>query len=44
MAQNPRFSLYLKLVGNDVLGYAISGGDGTDRSLITPQAMFDVVF
>lgn len=36
MAQNPTFFTLSEIGGNDVLGYAISGGDGTDA--ITPSA------
>lgn len=36
MAQNPTFFTLSELGGNDVLGYATSGGDGTN--LITPSA------
>lgn len=38
MAQNPTF-FSLWIGNNDVLGYATTGGDGTDP--ITPQTMFD---
>lgn len=36
MAQNPTFFTLSEIGGNDVLGYALSGGDGTN--LITPSA------
>ena len=36
MAQNPTFFTLSEIGGNDVLGYALSGGDGTDA--ITPSA------
>ena len=36
MAKNPTFFTLSEVGGNDVLGYALSGGDGTD--LITPLA------
>ena len=40
-AQNPTF-FSLWIGGNDVLGYATSGGDGTNP--ITPSATFDAVY
>tara|TARA_R110002049_G_scaffold2195_4_gene15848 strand:+ start:3101 stop:4648 length:1548 start_codon:yes stop_codon:yes gene_type:complete len=36
MAQNPTFFTLSEVGGNDVLGYALSGGDGTNN--ITPSA------
>ncbi|TYP99764.1 hypothetical protein C7447_101368 [Tenacibaculum adriaticum] len=39
VSQNPTFFTLSEFGGNDVLGYAISGGDGSD--LITPTATFD---
>ena len=39
MAQNPTFFTLSEVGGNDVLGYATSGGDGT--SPITPTTTFD---
>lgn len=36
MAKNPTFFTLSEIGGNDVLGYALSGGDGTD--VITPSA------
>ncbi|MGB5417407.1 G-D-S-L family lipolytic protein [Algibacter sp.] len=36
MAQNPTFFTLSEVGGNDVLGYALTGGDGTDP--ITPSA------
>ncbi|MCK0131939.1 G-D-S-L family lipolytic protein [Flavobacteriaceae bacterium F08102] len=39
MAQNPTFFTLSEVGGNDVLGYAVSGGDGTNP--ITPIAIFD---
>jgi hypothetical protein len=36
MAQTPTFFTLSEIGGNDVLGYALSGGDGTD--VITPSA------
>ncbi|WP_235841624.1 G-D-S-L family lipolytic protein [Confluentibacter sediminis] len=36
MAQNPTFFTLSEIGGNDVLGYALSGGDGTNT--ITPSA------
>lgn len=42
VAQNPTFFTLSEIGGNDVLGYAVSGGDGTDP--ITPTATFDFVF
>ncbi|OIQ23348.1 G-D-S-L family lipolytic protein [Lacinutrix sp. MedPE-SW] len=39
VAQNPTFFTLSEVGGNDVLGYAISGGDGSD--VITPTATFD---
>jgi lysophospholipase L1-like esterase len=41
LAQNPTF-FSLWIGGNDVLGYATSGGDGTNP--ITPPATFDAVY
>ncbi|MEL1255676.1 SGNH/GDSL hydrolase family protein [Flavobacterium sp. DGU38] len=41
VAQNPTF-FSLWIGGNDVLGYATSGGDGTNP--ITPTATFDAVY
>jgi lysophospholipase L1-like esterase len=38
-AQNPTFFTVSEFGGNDVLGYATTGGDGTNP--ITPTAMFD---
>jgi len=43
MAQNPSFFTVSEIAGNDVLGYAIAGGDATIDQ-ITPQAMFDGAF
>ena len=42
IAQNPTFFTLSEIGGNDVLGYATSGGDGTDP--ITPVATFNAVF
>lgn len=42
LAQNPSFFTLSEIGGNDVLGYATTGGDGTDP--ITPAATFDFVF
>ncbi|WP_281846252.1 G-D-S-L family lipolytic protein [Olleya namhaensis] len=42
IAQNPTFFTLSEIGGNDVLGYATKGGDGTDP--ITPTATFDFVF
>ncbi len=42
MAQNPTFFTLSEIGGNDVLGYAISGGDGSND--ITPTATFDTAF
>jgi hypothetical protein len=39
VAQNPTFFTLSEVGGNDVLGYATSGGDGTNP--ITPTATFD---
>ncbi|WP_179343232.1 SGNH/GDSL hydrolase family protein [Winogradskyella ursingii] len=39
VAQNPTFFTLSEVGGNDVLGYATSGGDGSNP--ITPTAMFD---
>lgn len=39
VAQNPTFFTLSEIGGNDVLGYATSGGDGTNP--ITPPATFD---
>jgi lysophospholipase L1-like esterase len=39
LAQNPSFFTLSEFGGNDVLGYALSGGDGTDP--ITDTATFD---
>lgn len=39
VAQNPTFFTLSEVGGNDVLGYAVSGGDGSD--VITPTATFD---
>ena len=39
MAQNPTFFSISEVGGNDVLGYALSGGDGSNP--ITPTATFD---
>ena len=39
VAQNPTFFTLSEIGGNDVLGYATTGGDGTNP--ITPTAMFD---
>jgi len=39
IAQQPTFFTLSEFGGNDVLGYAVSGGDGSN--LITPIAMFD---
>ena len=39
VAQNPSFFTLSEIGGNDVLGYATTGGDGTN--LITPTATFD---
>lgn len=43
MAQNPSFFTVSEISGNDVLGYALAGGDATIDQ-ITPQAMFDGAF
>ena len=43
MAQNPSFFTISEIAGNDVLGYAIAGGD-TTIDQITPQATFDGAF
>ena len=43
MAQNPSFFTVSEIAGNDVLGYALAGGDATIDQ-ITPQAMFDGAF
>lgn len=40
--QSPTFFTLSEIGGNDVLGYATTGGDGTDP--LTPTATFDVVF
>ena len=42
IAQNPTFFTLTEIGGNDVLGYATTGGDGTNP--ITPIATFDFVF
>ena len=42
MAQNPTFFTLSEVGGNDVLGYALTGGDGTDP--ITPTATFNAAF
>ena len=42
IAQNPTFFTLSEIGGNDVLGYATSGGDGSDP--ITPVATFELVF
>jgi len=42
VAQSPTFFTLSDIGGNDVLGYATSGGDGSDP--ITPTATFDFVF
>jgi hypothetical protein len=42
LAQNPTFFTLSEIGGNDVLGYATTGGDGTDP--ITPTGTFDFVF
>jgi len=42
IAQNPSFFTLSEVGGNDVLGYATSGGDGTDP--ITPTGTFDAAF
>lgn len=39
VAQNPTFFTLSEVGGNDVLGYALSGGDGTNP--ITPTPQFD---
>src|SRR5690606_29755682 len=36
MAQNPTFFTLSEIGGNDVLGYAVSGGDGSE--VLTPNA------
>lgn len=41
-AQNPTFFTISEIGGNDVLGYATSGGDGSNP--ITPTATFDFAF
>jgi len=43
MAQNPSFFTLSEIAGNDVLGYALAGGDVTIDQ-ITPQAMFEGAF
>ncbi|WP_452220011.1 SGNH/GDSL hydrolase family protein [Lacinutrix salivirga] len=40
--RNPTFFTLSEIGGNDVLGYATSGGDGSNA--ITPTATFDAVF
>lgn len=42
LAQSPTFFTLSEIGGNDVLGYATSGGDGS--SAITPTTMFDGAF
>jgi len=42
MAQNPTFFTLSEIGGNDVLGYATTGGDGTDP--ITDTATFNAAF
>ncbi|WP_375238120.1 SGNH/GDSL hydrolase family protein [Aurantibacter sp.] len=42
IAQTPTFFSLSEIGGNDVLGYATTGGDDTDP--ITPEATFDFVF
>lgn len=42
MAQNPTFFTLSEVGGNDVLGYATTGGDGTNP--ITSTALFDQAF
>jgi len=42
MAQNPTFFTLSEIGASDVLGYAISGGDGTDP--LTNSATFDFAF
>ncbi|NJN50114.1 MAG: hypothetical protein HC798_02465 [Polaribacter sp.] len=42
MAQNPTFFTLSEVGGNDVLGYATTGGDGTNP--ITSTALFNQVF
>jgi len=42
IAQNPTFFTLSEIGGNDVLGYATSGGDGSNP--ITPAATFEFVF
>jgi len=42
MAQNPTFFTLSEIGGNDVLGYATTGGDGTNA--ITGTATFDFAF
>ena len=37
LAQNPTFFTLSEIGGNDVLGYALSGGSGVDRSLNTAE-------
>ncbi|MHB0754854.1 G-D-S-L family lipolytic protein [Polaribacter sp. M15] len=37
LAQNPTFFTLSEIGGNDVLGYALSGGSGVDRSPNTPE-------
>lgn len=48
LAQNPTFFTLSEIGGNDVLGYATSGGESDTSSVdydpITPTATFDVVF
>ena len=43
MAQSPSFFTISEIAGNDVLGYALAGGDVTIDQ-ITPKAMFDGAF
>ncbi|AUC85717.1 G-D-S-L family lipolytic protein [Polaribacter sp. ALD11] len=42
MAQNPTFFTLSEIGGNDVLGYATTGGDGSD--MITPVSTFNAAF
>lgn len=42
MAQSPTFFTLSEIGGNDVLGYALTGGDGTNP--ITPTATFNAAF
>ncbi len=42
MAQSPSFFTLSEIGGNDVLGYATTGGDGTNP--LTPSATFDFAF